>query len=245
MPCNSGVSLIPIVNGKVDKFGARGLFNGLALLGDDRTGSYWDHITGECVHGPLKGAQLSPSPYELLYTTVAAAQQSHPRAQIAISQTSMRERFRLGLMRIISPVYHKVMGNRLPSRFTQTMIDEDTRRPRMDLGLGVWTATQRRYYPLAALRSQPNGVLDQLGKERLFLWYNPEARAAEAFFTSATRTEMAGGEIVFDTGERLRNGVLIGEDGQPTKPKRPQQMLTRWYGFAYTFPKCEIYEPSE
>jgi hypothetical protein len=85
-----------MVNGKADKFGARGLYNGLAMLGDDGTGSYWDHIT-------------------------------------------------------------------------------------------------------------------------------------------------AGG-VVFDTGERLQNGTLVNPQGQPVNPERPQQIFTRWYGFAYTFPNCEIYE---
>ena len=40
-------------------FSAGGLFNGLVLLIDDETRTYWDHITGEAVHGPRTGAQPS------------------------------------------------------------------------------------------------------------------------------------------------------------------------------------------
>ena len=58
MPCNSGVSLVPLVDGKRERFAVRGLYNGLALLADATTNSYWDHITGACVHGPRQGAQL-------------------------------------------------------------------------------------------------------------------------------------------------------------------------------------------
>ena len=70
MPCNSGVSLIPTVNGKTELFAATGLYNGLALLGDATTHSYWDHITGECVHGEHLGKQLDFTEFDLLYTTV-------------------------------------------------------------------------------------------------------------------------------------------------------------------------------
>jgi hypothetical protein len=75
MPCNSGVSLTPIVDGKPERFAARGLYNGLALLGDYATNSYWDHITGACVHGPLQGAQLPFSPFSLRYVNVNGALQ--------------------------------------------------------------------------------------------------------------------------------------------------------------------------
>ncbi len=50
--------MTPIVEGKVHHFADWGLYDGLFLMGDAETGSYWDHITGECVHGALKGSQL-------------------------------------------------------------------------------------------------------------------------------------------------------------------------------------------
>ena len=58
MVCNSGVGLTPVVAGKARHFSAGGLYNGLVLLIDDETRTYWDHMTGEAVHGELKGAKL-------------------------------------------------------------------------------------------------------------------------------------------------------------------------------------------
>ncbi|MEX2355925.1 MAG: DUF3179 domain-containing (seleno)protein, partial [Thermaerobacterales bacterium] len=60
--------MVPLIDGRVHHFGPRGLYNGLILLGDDETGSYWDHITGECVYGPLKATQMEMLPVE--HTTV-------------------------------------------------------------------------------------------------------------------------------------------------------------------------------
>ncbi|MGB1288890.1 MAG: hypothetical protein ACPG7F_20320, partial [Aggregatilineales bacterium] len=51
--------MMPIIDGKVHHFHAGGLYNGLILLRDAETGSYWDHITGEAVYGALKGTKLA------------------------------------------------------------------------------------------------------------------------------------------------------------------------------------------
>ena len=53
------------------RFAVGGMVNGLALLWDYETGSYWDHVTGEALHGPLKGERLKVWGIEV--TTVAAA----------------------------------------------------------------------------------------------------------------------------------------------------------------------------
>ncbi len=82
-----------MVKGKTHHFAARGLYNGLVLLGDRESGSFWDHITGECVHGPLKGYQLKIFP--LLHMDVRQALATHPDAQVAISRQSLKQ----GLMR--------------------------------------------------------------------------------------------------------------------------------------------------
>ena len=53
-------------------------------MGDHQTGSYWDHITGECLHGPLKGRQLALAPLRHMRADQALAQ--FPDARIARSR---------------------------------------------------------------------------------------------------------------------------------------------------------------
>jgi hypothetical protein len=243
MPCNSGVSLIPQVDGQTERFAVRGLYNGLALLADATTNSYWDHITGTCVHGALKGAQLAFTPFDLRYTTVAGALQIAPHAQIAFSPgMTLRGRF----LKFVTPIMHRVLGNRLPPQFVRTLGEEDTRRERMDVGLGLWTARTRRFYPLSTLRAAPNGVLDQVDGETVFVYYDRDAHAPDAIYVAATafsaRDDAQGSSYAFDSGVTLRSGTLYAADGQPIPTRRPQTMFTRWYGFAFTFPGCEIYD---
>jgi len=239
MPCNSGVSLIPVINGTFTEFAARGLHNGLVLLGDKQTHSYWDHITGECVHGDLKGQQLAFTDFDLLYTTVAGALITFPQAQLAPSDgLPTRGRF----MKWVSRFYHAVLGNWLPPYFTKTLDpQEDLRRDRMDIGLGLWTTGTHRYYPMDVLKAQAEGILDTLDGKTVFVFYNTQTKAPDAFYIEAQAVQKQGDCYLFDTGVFFENGALCHPQGHPMTIQRPQQMFTRWYGFAYTFPNCDIY----
>ena len=66
------------------------MYNGLVLLGDQESGSYWDHITGDCVYGPLKGYKLEEFP--LLQMNVVQALSGYPDMQVAISHLAFGPR---------------------------------------------------------------------------------------------------------------------------------------------------------
>jgi len=72
--------------------------------------------------------------------------------------------------------------------FAGTLSKEDERRPRMELGLGVWTSA--KYYPMERIREHSLGSTGMASVRRV---------------------------------------------------QRPQQVFARWYGFALTFPGCEIF----
>jgi hypothetical protein len=145
-------------------------------------------------------------------------------------------------MKAITPVLHRLLGNRLPPNFTRSMANEDTRRERLDIGLGLWTQRTRRYYPLTVLRAAPSGILDQVDGQTMFVTYNPIAHAPEAIYVEANAVQFRDGAYEFDTGVTLRHGKLHDAQGQVVPLQRPQQMFTRWYGFAFTFPNCDIFE---
>lgn len=241
MVCNSGVSLSPLVDGDVHHFANRGLYNGLFLMADRETGSYWDHITGECVHGPLKGYQLEHLPYPLLEMTAEQALEAHPHAGAAISKPPLRYR----IMSKFMDFFNRRGPSFLPPRFRGTMGEEDPRRPRMDMGLGVWTDDVQRYYPKERLEKEDNAVLDELDGRRILVYVDPASKVPAAIYTDATGYRWEGDEIHLDTGERVRNEVVYDAQGEKRPAERPMQMFTRWYGFAFTFPGCEIYGEDE
>ena len=107
----------------------------MVLIGDRETGSWWDHITGECVDGKLAGKRLPVSP--LLHSTAASALAAHPNARIAVGRQSISER----IMSVSFDWMRRSLGRFLVPLAKSTMGDEDGRLPRWEIGLGVWSDT--------------------------------------------------------------------------------------------------------
>ena len=204
MVCHSGVRLTPEVEGKVHHFSAGGLYNGLVLLVDDETNSYWDHITGEAVHGALAGkATLEIDSLET--TTVAAELARSPDTQVLVGE--------LGL---IGTLASKVQASSvrgkgvLPPGFRKTMGEMDERLPYGETGLGVVVGEVARFFPSARLES------------------------------SGWTGDMAGRRLHVRLREDRVPFATWVDDGT-----RPFQLFTRWYGFSFTYPGCEIAESTQ
>lgn len=208
MVCNTGVGLTPKVEGRLLHLSPGGLYNGLILLVDDETRSYWDHITGEAVEGPLEGARMARWPVDV--TTVEAALASDPELCLARSRPRV-----LSGERLMTKAWSKRVAKSVifPPGFKRTMSPPDRRRPEMEVGLGVVIGETARFYPLEEVR---RGVTDTVAGRLLELEVCETARLPIARWADqATGTE--------------------------TGVKRPFQLLTRWYGFSRTYPRCEVY----
>ncbi len=82
--------MTPVIDGNVHQFMELGLYDGLVLLGDKETQSYWHHITGESLYGPLAGKKMPVQ--NIFHTTVEEALENYPDIHIAISNAQMRQR---------------------------------------------------------------------------------------------------------------------------------------------------------
>ena len=120
-------------------FSAGGLYNGLVLLIDDESKTYWDHITGEAVHGPLTGTQLDQWGIQL--STASALKRQEPDLLVYRSRQSLRSRVMGWFMNL------PFMSGKFPPGFRRTMSDVDTRLDEMSIGLGVVTSSTQRFYP--------------------------------------------------------------------------------------------------
>lgn len=129
----------------------------------------------------------------------------------------------------------------LPPGFKKTMGEEDMRRPRMDMGLCVWSNKAHRYYPLERIRKRGGAVVDELDRRRLLVYIDPVDNTPAALYTEAVECNWRGSELYLDTGEILREGGLFESRGGTRSITRPMQLFTRWYGCAYTFPGCEVF----
>ena len=172
------------------------------MLIDDETHTYWDHITGKAVHGPLHGYQLDTWP--ITQTTVAEVLVHDADITVNVShQRSLQSLFLGWMLRL-----RGMKQGFLPPFFRLTMTEPDKRLPKLELGLGVVDRDRAVYYPLSLLAA---GIED----------------------------EWAAGTLQIRRGELDGSPVAIWKNSVD----RPFQLLSRWYGFAYTYPGCEIYKP--
>ena len=232
--CNMGTTLTPIINGRVHRFRVTGIYNSMSMMSDDETGSVWEHVTGECIRGSLQGAQVQTRPAQ--YLTAAQLVEAVPDARIALSRASLSSRLLnvLLLRRMLRPAGY------MPGVFRLSMTKRDKRLPELELGLGIWMNGQARFYPMRTIKSQQNALLDTLGQQQVVIYIDPATGTPAAHRTTAQIQGWDGDALMFDSGERIRNGQVLNAASEQRSLDRPNQQFTRWYGFSYMFPTCEI-----
>jgi len=252
--CNSGTSLVPTVDGRTHHFYHVGIHDALFVMQDAETKTLWNHITGEAVYGPLVGRSIGPIS-NLLHMTVKQALAMDPATRVAISDqmyfaggrrfgtvsrgpraggSGNGEGARLGP----SPDNPNAA---MTDRFAATLGKEDLRRPRMDMGLGVWTGTTSRYYAIDRIRARGEAFLDRIDGRTVLIYVEAVSNTPAALFVNARSARREGRGVRLDDGSRVESGVLTDRTGGRQPVERPQQMFTRWYGFSLTFPGCEVF----
>jgi hypothetical protein len=208
-----------------------GLYDGLFVMRDTETGTLWNHITGEALYGELVGRRLPIS--NLLQMNVRQALEMNPDLPVAISDREIR-----GLNAMRGP------DAELSPMFVQTLGTEDERRPRMEMGLGIWSedGAARRYYPVPVIRENDGAIIDEIGGREVLVYLEPLTSTPAALFVAdASSAEWDGRSLRLDNGQIVRAGHLLNAAEEPQPAERPLQIFTRWYGYAFTFPGAEIY----
>jgi hypothetical protein len=243
--------LVPVLDGQLHHFSNAGLYDGLFTLYDAESHTLWNHVTGEAEYGPLVGRTLGP-PANELQVNAAQALEMDPKIEIAISDRAYFAGGKeFGTAGGFGPGRGQGAGSQGPAgpnpnsvmsdRFVGTLGKEDQRRPRMELGLGIWTNTTRRYYPVSRIREHGGALLDPLDGRQVLIFIDSESSTPAALFVNAKNVRMQGQDVVLDNGSMVRKGVLVDRTGKRLAMEHPQQIFTRWYGFALTFPGGEVY----
>jgi hypothetical protein len=237
--CNAGASFSALVEGRTLHFAAGGIYNAMALLRDIETGSYWDHIFGICLHGELRGRQLTRLAYPR-HLRAAEAITVHPNAEFASARLTAEETAES----IEDDKWRTAEKPEWSARLSGTLVQEDNRLPRFDMGLGIWTERTARYYPILTLNAADNAIVDTLDGRRLLIYVDAASSLPDAFYTQATGAAWQRERLVLSSGENVYSGGVCRRDGTTVPVERPLQLFQRWYGFAALFPNCEIYKKS-
>jgi hypothetical protein len=225
---------------------------------DAETKTLWNHITGDAMHGPLVGKSVGPIS-NLLHMTASQALRMDAAMRVAISD----QRYVAGGRSFGTAARGAAVGGggraaagggrggglrsrldnpnaTMADRFAATLGTEDARRPRMDIGLGIWTDKTARYYPIATIRERGDAFVDRIDGRNVLIYIERESNTPAALYVTARTASRSGEAVVLDDGAAVRGGVLVDRRGRPQQAQRPQQMFTRWYGFSLTFPGCEV-----
>jgi hypothetical protein len=161
----------------------------------------------------------------------------YPDAEIALPRMSFAQR---GFVRAQEGVLRLLRG-RLPPGFQWTMGAEDRRRPRMEVGLAVWTDRAQRFYPLGTLQESGRAVIDEFDGQRMLVYVDPISGVPVCLRTDAAECFWREDALLLDTGESVRGGVFHDAQGAVRAVRRPRQSTTCWYGYAFSFPGGSIY----
>ncbi|MBC8170623.1 MAG: DUF3179 domain-containing protein [Anaerolineae bacterium] len=234
--CNGGAVFSPLVDDEVYSFQEGGFYDAMVLLYDVQSGSYWDHLTGNCLYGSLVGKELKRLS-NLLHMSLRQVLAAYPDALLALSalpeqqQTEAEE----------DEAWRKASEPEWSKGLVKTLGVEDNRLPRLNMGLGVWTETTRRYYPVAQLYAMNNVLIDMVDGQRLITYIDPLSGTPGAFFTDASQAEWQHNILQLNNGDSMRDMVIFDANMMLKRPQRPFQLFVRWYSFALKFPNCEIY----
>ena len=226
--------MAPSIDGEVHLFAEHGLYDGLFLMKDEQTGTYWDHMTGHAVAGPLVGEKLEV--INLTQTTVAQVLIQNPDAMVTFSPEAIRSDEQMSLGGLLGSA-RRTLG----AMFGSTVQEEDNRRETMDLGMGVWQGEEARYYPHSTVSASNNAVFDQLSGRRIIVYLDPTAYALASAYTEAESFSWDDKVLRFSDGTYIEGGVFHDASGERAEIDRPLQVFTRWYGFSLTFPHTEIF----
>ncbi len=218
----------------VHTFVDHGLYDGLFLMRDEETGTYWDHVTGEAVYGPRVGTALEVS--NLLHSRAGQVLANDPDALVALSDRNLRSDEDMETGSLLSRV-----GGQLSRMFRSTVDKEDARLPTMDLGLGIWKGEEARYYSYKRVVAENEAILDTFQGRQTLVFLDPSSYVLSSFHVDADSVWWDDRILRLTNGQYIERSILYDPDGTRAEAARPLQIFTRWYGFALTFPHTEIY----
>ncbi len=235
MICNSGAVFSPLLEGRILHFTERGIYNAMTILADEETGSIWNHITGECMYGPLQGQKLAPLSI-LQHITVAQAQLAYPNSLYAPSQLSVEDEETAHSWN----AWRVMDAPEFPARWLKTIGHEDTRLPHIEMGLGVWAGSVARFYPFRTLNANDNVLIDTFNGRTLVVYVDPHTSTPNALYINTVNAFWRNDTLQLDDDMRIREGI-VSRNGEQISVQRPTQLFQRWYSFAILFPKGDIY----
>ena len=156
-----------VVDGRTLTFRLVGINNQNFVMRDEQTGSWWQQVTGEAIHGPLAGKRLPVVASDQL--TFATWRGEAPYGRVLVPDDRVAERYA-----------RADWEQRMQSTPAPLSAASDARLPPRALVIGVEERGASRAYPVDTVASA-HVVLDELGGTPLAIVRAPDGRSTRVF----------------------------------------------------------------
>jgi hypothetical protein len=157
------------VGGRQLHFHLAGINNQNFIMRDEETGSWWQQVTGEAIHGPLKGQHLRPVFHDEL--TFGLWKHERPAGRV------LRPNEEIAKAGNYAPANWEERMAKVPVTTSATV---DAALPPRTLVIGITINQSSRAYPIDALLKQ-SLILDDLGRMPIFIAIGEDKRSVRAF----------------------------------------------------------------
>ena len=228
------------VDGRQLHFHLAGINNQNFIMRDEETGTWWQQVTGEAIHGPLKGKRLRPVFHDEL--TFALWKKERPTGRVLRPDEQTAK-----------------AGNYAPANWEERMVKvpvttsaviDNSLSPRT-LVIGITLNGAATAYPFDAIVKQKL-ILDELGGVLIFVVVGDDGRSIRAFertldgrklefFVKPNSSPLtlvdaeSGSEWDF-TGKAI-SGSLSGR-----QLKKVAVLNDYWFDWQTYYPKTSVYE---
>jgi hypothetical protein len=156
------------VNGQNLHFRLQGVNNQNFIMQDEETGTWWQQVTGEAIHGPLKGERLEPMPFEIIGFEIW--RQENPNGRVLAVEDNR-------LADYASADW--VEGLQSDFAVPEQLIPDGDLGPR-DLVVGIKIDDRAKAYSLATLQKQ-TPITDNVGPTPILLAVAADGKSVRAF----------------------------------------------------------------
>ena len=235
--CNTGMVLNPCINGQVLHFFVVGVHNGMMLMADKETGTYWDHITGKGLSGKYENQQLEIlQSHQIL--KVQEVLKHHPNCLYGATKLGFLQKLFNNFQVYKADIFGKGF---LPPGFRKSMQKIDPRLPEMEMGLGVWADSKAKFYPTKLLKENGNFLFDQFNGRTILIYISPITHIPSLLYVNEkSSASFENNKLVFQNGDYLLGGNLYNSKDEKQDYNSPNHIYSRWYGFVSTFVNCEV-----
>lgn len=229
------------VDGKRLTFHLAGINNQNFIMRDDETGTWWQQVSGEAIHGPLKGKTLTQVYNDEL--TFALWKREHSRGRVLRPESSVQQKYEAANWEEEYAKYRVV-----------TPVDANDKLSPRVLIAGVALDGKATAYPLPDLEKQ-RLILDTIGTTPLFLVLGEDNKSVRAFERivdgrvlefflkpDATPLQMTDAETAttWDFSGKAISGPLAGK-----QLKKIPALKDYWFDWKIYHPETAVYTLGE